>query len=77
MGFKKNLIELIFSASIASIYLYTLVRDTELFNGPHLRALGFPYVDSFGGRAKFLTFLNMVISRIKLKFFFQLTTILL
>ena len=56
----RNFVDLFFSAVIVITYAYTLIRDTELFNGPKLRELGFPYDDTFCGRAKFLTFLNMV-----------------
>ena len=51
---------LIFYAAITAIYVYTLVFDTALFRTGKYKKVGFPFDDSFGGRAKFLTYNNLV-----------------
>lgn len=51
----------LFYFTVLSTYAYAIVFDTELFWGGKYAKVGFPFDDSFGGRAKFLTYNNLVI----------------
>jgi hypothetical protein len=50
----------IFYLTVLSTYAYTVVFDTDLFWGGKYEKAGFPFDFSYGGRAKFLTYNNLV-----------------
>ena len=60
MSFIKGLINLLYSAAVTAAFSYAFYNDTKLFNSGKYSVMGFPFDDSFGRRAKFLTYLNMV-----------------
>ncbi len=51
---------LIFYITVLSLYFITIVYDTWLFWGGKYEKAGFPFDFSYGGRAKFLTYINLV-----------------
>lgn len=57
----SKIVELLFYLTITSVYVYTWIHDTKLFNDGKYNALGFPFDETFGRRAKFLTCINMVV----------------
>lgn len=69
---NKNLglAHFLFYFSVTFIYVYAFVFDTELFRGGKYKKVGFPFDDSFNGRAKFLTYNNLFLQII----FFGLST---
>ncbi len=66
---KQGLLHLLFYFTVTGFYSYALVFDTDLFRTGKYKKAGFPFDDSFGGRAKFLTYNNVVSKNI---FFIEL-----
>jgi hypothetical protein len=60
MGLLKNIINLAYSAAVSAAFSYAFINDTMLFDTGKYNVMGFPFDNSFGRRAKFLTYLNMV-----------------
>ena len=60
MASLKEIGHLLFLASVTGLYVYALIYDTALFRGGKYTKAGFPFDNSFGGRAKFLTYNNVV-----------------
>merc|ERR1712127_1167924 len=56
---QLGIAHLIFYLCVSSIYVYAFIFDTELFRGGKYKKVGFPFDDSFNGRMKFLTYINM------------------
>lgn len=62
----------LFYLLVASLYIYTFcIYDARLFNEGKYAKAGFPFDDSYGRRAKFLTYNNVVIQIV----FFSLSTL--
>ncbi len=57
---KLGLVHLIFYSTVTSLYIGALIFDTELFRTGKYKKVGFPFDNSYGGRAKFLTYINVV-----------------
>ncbi len=56
-----GLSHLIFYSTVTGLYMYGFIYDTDLFRSGKYKKVGFPFDDSFNGRAKFLTYNNLVI----------------
>lgn len=65
-----GLAHFIFYLTVLSIYVYAMIFDTDLFQSGKYKKVGFPFDDSFNGRAKFLTYNNVGLQII----FFGLST---
>ncbi len=63
-----NLVRFVFYASVSAIYWYTWMFDTNLYNEGKYKKAGWPHDESFGRRAKFLTYNTMVLFNIFSKF---------
>ncbi len=50
----------VFYLAVTGLYVYGFAYDTDLFRSGKYKKVGFPIDDSFNGRAKFLTYNNMV-----------------
>ena len=57
-------VHLIFYSSVFSAYVYAFIFDTDLFNSGKYEKIGFPFDDSYGRRAKFLTYINMTMQTV-------------
>ena len=47
-------------STLFGLFAYCFYFDTVLFRGKKYAKVGFPFDDSYGGRAKFLTYINLV-----------------
>ena len=52
-------VHLLFYSLIFALYVYAYIYDTALFTSQKYAKVGFPFDDSYGRRAKFLTYINM------------------
>ena len=59
-----GLVHLAFYSSVFGAYVYAFIFDTDLFNSGKYEKVGFPFDDSYGRRAKFLTYINMTMQTV-------------
>ena len=57
---KQGIVHFIFYSAVSALYVYSFcIYDANLFRQNKYARLGFPFDSSFGGRAKFLTYINV------------------
>jgi hypothetical protein len=61
---KFGFVHLVFYASVFGAYVYAFAFDTDLFNSGKYEKVGFPFDNSYGRRAKFLTYINMTMQTV-------------
>jgi hypothetical protein len=59
---RLGIFHLFFYSAVSIVYVYSFcIYDANLFRENKYAKLGFPFDSSFGGRAKFLTYVNVCI----------------
>ena len=54
-----GLVHLVFYSCVSALYVWAFIVDGDLQKDNKFKTMGFPFDGSFGGRVKFLTFIDM------------------
>ena len=54
-----GLVHLVFYSCVSALYVWAFIVDGDLQKADKFKNIGFPFDGSFGGRVKFLTFIDM------------------